>query len=58
LITLLAFTGIVITFAIAVFSDSMPVRIEGPVTDVLIAVYGLATLWICIRWFAVRRRQV
>ncbi len=57
LITLLAFTGLVITFAIAVFSDSMPVRVEGPVTDVLIAVYGLVTLWICIRWFAVRRRQ-
>jgi hypothetical protein len=56
LITLLAFTGIVIIFAIVAFSDSMPVRFDGPVTDGLIAVYGWVTLWICIRWFAVRRR--
>jgi hypothetical protein len=57
LITLLALTAAVIVFAIAVFSDSMSVSIEGPVTDVLIALYGMATLSICIRWFAVVRRQ-
>jgi cytochrome c biogenesis factor len=57
LITLLTFTAIVIAFAIAVFSESMSVRIEGPATDVLIVVYGVANLWVCIRWFAVVRRK-
>lgn len=57
LIMLLTFTGIVITFAIADFSDSLPGRSDVPVANVLITVYGLATLWTCIHWFAVRRRQ-
>jgi hypothetical protein len=55
LIALLAATGIIIAFVIAAFSDSMPVRIEGPVVDVSIAAYGLAALCISIHWFAVRR---
>jgi hypothetical protein len=57
LIALLVITGTVVTFAIAVFSDILPVRIDGLATDFVIAAYGMATLWICIHWFAARRNR-
>jgi hypothetical protein len=57
LITLLAVSGTVIAFAMAVFGDIVSVNFDGPVTDILIAVYGVATLSVCIRWFSVVRRR-
>jgi hypothetical protein len=58
LITLLAVTIVVITIVVVAYSDVMPVRLDGPVIDVLISVYGLATLSVCIHWFAVRRHRL
>jgi hypothetical protein len=57
LISLVAVTILVIAIAIAAFSDTM-VSFEGPVIDVLIAVYGFCALCICIYWFAVRRGRL
>lgn len=58
LITLLAVTVVVIAVVMAAYSDVSPVRLDGPVIDVLISVYGLATLGVCIHWFAVRRHRL